>query len=91
VRLPASLVDRVVYPTNFAKTIDGENTNVYHAIHVRRLRELADSTGLGEFDRWADRWEGYICRWASMDLYAGLSVRGTSRVGSQDPQDYCRP
>ncbi|MGI8574478.1 MAG: D-glucuronyl C5-epimerase family protein [Egibacteraceae bacterium] len=91
VRLPASLVDRVAYPTNFAKEIDGENTNVYHAIHVRRLRELADSTGLDEFDEWADRWEGYICRWASMDIYAGLSVRGTSRVGTQDPQIYCRP
>lgn len=91
VELPASLVDRVVYPTNFAKEIDGENTNVYHTIHVRRLRELADSTGLSEFDRWASRWEGYICRWANMDIYAGLSVRGMGGVGTRDPQVYCRP
>lgn len=90
VQLPASLVDKVVYPTNFVKEIDGQNTNVYHPIHIRRLLELADITGLREFKRWANRWEDYICRWATMDIYAGLSVReGGGGKAILDPQAYC--
>jgi hypothetical protein len=89
VQLPASLVDKVVYPTNFVKKIDGQNTNVYHPIHIRRLRELADITGMRDFDVRADRWESYICRWAAMDIYAGLSVREGGGEAIRDPRAYC--
>ncbi len=73
--LPWSVVDLVAYPTNFIKVIDGHQTNVYHAIHVKRLRELEGMTGLTALGEWADRWEDYILRWNRMPRYRGLHVR----------------
>jgi hypothetical protein len=90
--LPWDLVDLIAYPTNFLKKLGGEPTNVYHAVHIQRLRSLAEWTGDSMFARWADKWEGYICDWSTMPLYAGLSVRDyrskAAEVGT-DPASFC--
>jgi hypothetical protein len=90
--LPWDLVDLVAYPTNFVKNIDGKSTNVYHSVHISRLRSMAEWTGNDVFSQWADRWEGYVCAWASMPLYHGLFVRDY-RVDSDeisvDPATFC--
>ena len=73
--LPWSVVGLVPYPTNFVKQIEGHGTNVYHFIHIKRLRELHRTTGLPELAEWADRWEAYALRWNRMPRYRGLHVR----------------
>lgn len=75
VPLPWEALDLVAYPTNFAKRIEGKQTNVYHVVHVRRLRELAARTGVEGLSAYADRWEDYICSWGGMPVYEGLHVR----------------
>jgi hypothetical protein len=74
--IPWDLVEQIVYPTNFVKVIDGRNTNVYHPIHINRLRELREITDSDEFTAWADKWEKSMCTWG--DLYPGLDARGFS-------------
>lgn len=73
--LPWELVDLVTYPTNFVKQIEGHPTNVYHMIHIKRLRELAAITQVSALNEWADRWEQYVLDWEHMPIYAGLHVR----------------
>ncbi|MFG3343183.1 D-glucuronyl C5-epimerase family protein [Glycomyces sp. NPDC048151] len=72
--IPRNLVERIVSPTNFVKKIAGVQTNVYHSVHVRRLRHLAEATGLPELDAWADRWTAAMHRWGGMPLYSGLGL-----------------
>jgi hypothetical protein len=74
-KLPWKDVHLVAYPTNFIKRIDGQPTNVYHMIHIKRLRELHEMTGMEELGAWADRWEDYVLRWSRMPRYRGLHVR----------------
>jgi hypothetical protein len=92
VDIPVEILDRVVYPTNFAKKIGGEQVNVYHPVHVMRLRQLANASGLEELKVWSDRWESYICRWAEMELYHGYKARDYEAAGVQvvDPEKVCR-
>lgn len=71
--IPREILKRIVYPTNFLKRIDGVNTNVYHPIHVRRLRQLAEITGEAAFHEWADRWAAAMSRWGTMPIYEGLA------------------
>ncbi|MBZ2196458.1 D-glucuronyl C5-epimerase family protein [Occultella gossypii] len=73
--IPQAVVDSTVYPTNFAKRIDGQNVNVYHSIHIQRLRQLHGRTGVDDLRTWADKWHGYITDWATMPTYAGLAFR----------------
>ncbi|WP_165962723.1 D-glucuronyl C5-epimerase family protein [Occultella glacieicola] len=73
--IPAFVVDSTVYPTNFAKKIEGQNVNVYHSIHIQRLRQLHGRTGVDELLTWADKWHGYIADWATMPTYSGLAFR----------------
>jgi hypothetical protein len=89
--VPDRVLHPVVYPTNFAKKIEGEQVNIYHAIHVMRLRELADATGVEALDEWADQWESYICEWASMSIYEGLKVRSFADPDAvvSDPSAVC--
>lgn len=89
--IPVEFLDKVAYPTNFVKQISGEQVNVYHSIHVMRLRQLADASGTEELRDWADLWEGYICRWAGMKLYDDYKARDYKAVGEQliDPQEVC--
>lgn len=68
-------VAAAVYPTNFVKVVDGMNVNVYHGVHVRRLRELHAKTGIPALADWADRWAGYIDAWPGMEMYRGLAMR----------------
>jgi hypothetical protein len=85
VGLPWDVTDLVAYPTNFKKVIGGEQTNVYHMTHIRRLRELADATGLRELREWANTWTRYVGAWGSMPEYQGLHVRwGKGRMPVAD-------
>ena len=76
VPLPWDTAELVAYPTNFAKKIDDKNTNVYHVVHINRLRELASTTGIRELGEWADTWLRYLGEWRGMAVYNGLFVRG---------------
>lgn len=91
--LPWKTVDLIAYPTNFIKKIGGKHTNVYHVIHIIRLRTLEEWTGNPVFGEWADRWQAYVCEWADMPIYDGLSVRDY-RVSADelaaDPASFCR-
>jgi hypothetical protein len=83
VPLPWDVAELVAYPTNFAKKIDGHQTNVYHVVHINRLRELAAATGVGNLREWADTWLRYLGVWRDMPVYEGLHVswgRGTAPV-----------
>ena len=93
VPLPWSMVDLIAYPTNFIKKIEGKNTDVYHVIHILRLRKLAEWTANPVFTEWADRWQGYVCQWATMPIYKGLSVRDyrtDSEDLASDPATFCQ-
>ena len=72
VPIPWDAVPWVGYPTQFNKVIDGRRTNVYHGLHVRRLRALGRSTGVSELGEWADRWAAYADGWTTMRRYRGL-------------------
>ena len=68
--VPWSEVPLIGYPTNFMKKIDGEQKNVYHEIHCKRLTQLAEMTGVRELGEWARTWRGYTEQWATSDVYA---------------------
>lgn len=90
VEIPDRITDRVAYPTNFVKEIAGENVNVYHPLHVHRLRQLADKTGVVGLAEWADQWESYVCRWTALDIYDGLSVSAANgEQGTVEPATFC--
>lgn len=81
--IPWDIAELVAYPTNFAKRIDDKQTNVYHTIHINRLRELAVTTGVDEHAEWADTWLRYVGEWKNRPEYAGLFLRwgkGTAPV-----------
>ncbi|WP_016908850.1 D-glucuronyl C5-epimerase family protein [Streptomyces xiaopingdaonensis] len=75
VEVGRDVLDKLAYPTNFVKKIDGRQTNVYHAIHIRNLRELGRITGDERFAKWAERWSRATCRWKEMPVYEGMYVR----------------
>ncbi len=75
VSLPWEALELTAYPTNFAKKIDGKQTNSSHVVHVRRLREAAAETGGDGLTSYADPWEGYMCDWRSLPIYQALHVR----------------
>ena len=83
------VVERVVAPTNFAKLINGEQVNVYHSIHINRLRELAAITGINDLGKWADKFSGYICDWSKNDLYDGLKTPDPTSGDNVDPALMC--
>lgn len=87
--IPMDVVERVVVPTNFAKKINGEQVNVYHSIHISRLRELAAITGINDLDEWADKFGGYICNWSKNDLYDGLKTPDPTSGDNVDPASMC--
>jgi hypothetical protein len=89
--IPWQVADLVAYPTNFRKVLEGRHTNVYHAIHIRRLDELHQLTGDPIFAEFADRWRGDICAWSEMELYDGLLVRSYWTPGESgvDPERLC--
>lgn len=72
VPLPWEPLELVAYPTDFGKKVDGRHMNFYHSIHVTQLKSLADVTGNSEFERWSEKWRGYMCRWKDMEVYEGL-------------------
>lgn len=73
--LPEEYLEAVVYPTNFVKQVDGLNVNIYHGVHVNRLREIGRLSGIPELAEWADRWAAYVSDWPSMPIYRGLAMR----------------
>ena len=72
--LPWEAIGPVIYPTNFAKDIDGQSANVYHLIHVDRLREVSEALSVPELLVWADRWEAAVCDWDELQIYEGFAV-----------------
>lgn len=62
-------LDVIAYPTNCKKIIDGRRTNVYHGIHIDRLRTLGDALGNAEAVTWAERWSRYVDEWATQPIY----------------------
>lgn len=89
VEIPRDVVEAAVYPTNFVKVIDGENTNVYHPIHVRRLNELEAATGIETLGTWADRWADAMCLWGEMPMYDGLWTRRIDTAAHVSVEDAC--
>jgi hypothetical protein len=90
--LPWSMVDLIAYPTNFIKKIEGKRTDVYHVIHILRLRKMAEWTGNATFTEWADKWQADVCAWATMPIYKGLSVRDYRLDATDlatDPSTFC--
>lgn len=75
VPLPWDVAELVAYPTNFAKLLDGQQTNVYHLTHIERLRELAAATGVRELAEWADTWLRYVGEWEDLPIYRDLHLR----------------
>jgi len=80
IKIPWSSVDRLVQPTNFAKLIRGHRTNVYHSIHIDRLKQLYAITGYPALRSWAVHFEREMCRWKRLPVYRGLwaSVPGAN-------------
>ena len=72
VLIPWYVVEVAAVPTNFIKVIDGNNTNVYHAVHVRRLFQLGLDLNSSELIGWAEEWLEAACNWKNIDLYEGL-------------------
>lgn len=84
-------LDLVGYPTTFLKELEGSQTNVYHPLHVKRLRELHAATNIPALAHWAEVWSSYICDWVRMGTYRGLSVCEYSRgLDVVTPDEYCR-
>jgi len=72
VKVPWSVLDKVVYPTNFAKKIGGHQVNVYHTVHIRRLRELYAITPVPALRVWANKWAADMCSWGRFPIFRGL-------------------
>jgi hypothetical protein len=91
VDIPVEVIKQIAYPTNFRKKISGEQVNVYHPIHVLRLRQLANVSGIEELKIWSDRWESYICNWAYISRYDGYKVREYHSIEKElvDPKEVC--
>jgi hypothetical protein len=67
--IPWESADLSAYPTNFAKKINGKHYNIYHYIHIDRLRYLYEITGYDIFRAYADKWDGYTHEWPEMKIY----------------------
>jgi hypothetical protein len=87
--LPISLIKGVVGPTNFAKKINGDQVDVYHSVHINRLREIADETGVKGLLPWADKFENYICAWSQNPLYDGLKATSPGSNAVIEPSATC--
>jgi hypothetical protein len=72
--LPWDQLDLVAAPTNFGKRIGDRLVNSYHPIHVRRLAQLGERTGIRELADWSRRWAGYMTEWAAMPMYRDRAV-----------------
>jgi hypothetical protein len=59
----------VAYPTSFGKKIGGKNYNVYHYIHINRIKTLYDYTKREKFNKYHLKWIGYTKRWPEMEPY----------------------
>jgi hypothetical protein len=64
----------VAYPTNFMKKIGGRNYNVYHYIHIKRLKTLHDYTKREKFNRYYLKWFGYTKQWPEMEPYKSEKI-----------------
>jgi hypothetical protein len=71
---PSAATDLIGYPTNFMKKIGGAQRNVYHAIHINRLWQLAARTKRPIFKMYARKWSEYAMEWSSNKCYADLNI-----------------
>jgi len=75
----APYTDLMGYPTNFQKSFDGQNRNVYHLIHIKALHQLSKFQDRPIFSDMAKRWAGYVAHWKDNPHYA--------RFGAHDYSD----
>jgi len=68
--LPPSALQLVGYPTNFAKVLDGQNRNIYHETHIRRLEQITAYQNRPLFRFYANKWRDYTREWPSDPRYA---------------------
>ena len=62
----------VGYPTTFKKLGD-EFYNVYHFIHINRLKQLNQLAQNDTIDYYINKWEKYTSQWPKMEIYEGLN------------------
>ncbi|PCJ78353.1 MAG: hypothetical protein COA57_16170, partial [Flavobacteriales bacterium] len=62
----------VGYPTTFKKLGD-EFYNVYHFIHIDRLKTLNQLAQNDTIDYYINKWEKYTSQWPKMEIYEGLN------------------
>jgi hypothetical protein len=77
IKVPWRIFDTVVYPTNFAKKLEGHQVNVYHTIHVNQLAELYRLTGVAGLLQWSEKWRADMCLWGKSPLFRGLYAART--------------
>ncbi len=83
--VPVSLAQllQAQVPTSF-KHYGGHRVNVYHKIHIQRLRSLA-ALGGAAFLQYADRWDRYMCGWRNAPGYADIPAADLSCTAAATP------
>jgi hypothetical protein len=77
----AAQIKAALTPTTFKRYGD-HRVNVYHEIHIARLRELAAEGGAA-FPTYATRWRSYMCHWAGDPAYRLLPPRDLTCPAAQ--------
>ena len=67
--IPIATIEKIAYPTNFKKRINGRNYNSYHFIHADSLDILARDFDNPVFDEYAHRWRAYPEQWPDHPAY----------------------
>lgn len=73
-KIPWTHLELVGHPTTFKK-IGGRYYNVYHFIHIERLKTLYAWTGQQRFLDYVRKWEAYVKSWPDIAVYQGLETQ----------------
>lgn len=71
---PREATNLIGYPTNFLKKFGDTRRNVYHAIHINRLWQLAKKSDREAFKTYAKLWTEYALSWKNSSMYSGLQI-----------------
>lgn len=74
VDIPWKKAELVAGPTNFNKKLGKKKYNVYHFIHIKRLKEIYEISKNPIFLKYANKWEKYSKQWSSMPIYKDSGV-----------------
>jgi hypothetical protein len=69
VNVPWEKAFMVAYPTHFGLSVKGKRYNLYHFIHIDRLKKLHNHTGKKIFLHYSNKWLDYVKDWESNVLY----------------------